>query len=72
MATVWVDWADEYKSAINVSWLKGAQVLKCHVFTTSRGDAMRFADKTAGARGMVISTLDMTDEQKRRDLARRS
>lgn len=45
-----------------VTWLQGLQPVKARHFDT-RSEAEAFAEQKMGARGCVISTLDMSAEQ---------
>jgi hypothetical protein len=60
MRTVEID--REGECNFRVTWIQGAQPAKSRLFD-SRDAAESFAEKKMGARGCVISTLDMTAEQ---------
>jgi hypothetical protein len=59
MAFVYLDRVDD---GFRVAWQSGAQPTKEKTFA-DRAEAEAFADKKMGARGSIVSTLDMTPEQ---------
>lgn len=62
---------DREGASFRVSWRQGLQPLKTRRFDT-RGQAEAFAIQKMGARGCVISTLDMSVEQLSANKARQA
>lgn len=69
MKMVQLDW--ENSSRVRVTWCQGAQPLKHRIFD-DRPAAEAFAAKKMGKTGYIISTLDMTPEQRAAEEERRA